>query len=157
MEPGFLYILNNAAFPGLLKIGGTARTPEERVRELCTTGVPSRFALIHSERVTDWRAAEKAVHQALASHRYAADREFFLIGARDAIAAVCRAASPYQRGDSAPRRKRASLRCTKCEGSGLCSRCRGSRLVGGEKCPACKFTGICPVCDGTCQLPSQFR
>ena len=31
---GHIYILINASMPGLLKIGMTARTPDERAREL---------------------------------------------------------------------------------------------------------------------------
>ena len=85
---GFIYILNNAAFPGLLKIGGTERSPIERARELSTTGIPSRFAVVHSEEVSDWAAVEKAVHDALKGRRYTADREFFEISVQEAIQVV---------------------------------------------------------------------
>jgi T5orf172 domain len=40
---GYLYMISNKAMPGLLKIGYTTRSIEERISELHSTGVPSRF------------------------------------------------------------------------------------------------------------------
>jgi hypothetical protein len=143
MSVGYLYILNNAVYHGLLKIGGTARAPIDRARELSTTGVPSRFALVHSEQVRDWVQAEKAVHQALASHRFSGDREFFEIGVREAILAVSKVAESYRIGK--PSRFSS---CVDCGGSGVCSACRGNRVIRDKDCSKCNITGICPTCDG---------
>lgn len=52
MAAGHVYILINANMPGLLKIGMTERTPEERARELSAgTGVSSPFIVHCIERV----------------------------------------------------------------------------------------------------------
>jgi len=40
---GFVYVLSNTSMPGLLKVGYTTRSIEERINELCSTGVPTRF------------------------------------------------------------------------------------------------------------------
>ncbi|MBL4747578.1 MAG: GIY-YIG nuclease family protein [Magnetovibrio sp.] len=43
---GFVYIMSNPSMPGLLKIGCTTRTPEERANELHqATGVPGKFTV----------------------------------------------------------------------------------------------------------------
>lgn len=42
------YVATNAAFLHLVKVGYTERDPAERMRELSTTGVPSRFELAYA-------------------------------------------------------------------------------------------------------------
>jgi hypothetical protein len=67
---GHVYILLNASIPGLLKIGMTARAPEERARELSQgTGVPAPFSVAYSEEVPDCQAAEALIHARLAPFR----------------------------------------------------------------------------------------
>ncbi len=74
---GYLYVMTNASIRGL-KVGGTRRTPEERARELSTpTGIPTPYAVVYYERVSDWRAAEAAAHLQLAQFRITDRREFF--------------------------------------------------------------------------------
>ena len=87
-SPGFVYILINSALPGLLKLGITARDPEERARELQGTGLPTPFAVAHQLYVQDCERVERAVHSLLAEHRVADNREFFSISVDDAIAAI---------------------------------------------------------------------
>ncbi len=95
MAEGYVYVLNNAAHSGLLKIGGTARTVEDRVRELSTTGVPSRFAIVYSARVSDWEEAESEIFAALADRRYEPQREFFEMSVQEAITIVSGIASKH--------------------------------------------------------------
>src|SRR5581483_11866894 len=46
MDNGYVYVLSNATMPGLLKIGKTTRSSDERARELSrSTSVPSRFVV----------------------------------------------------------------------------------------------------------------
>lgn len=48
--PGYVYVLQNPAFPHLLKIGFTTRTPEERAEELSRhSGVPTPYRVVFSE------------------------------------------------------------------------------------------------------------
>ncbi|MEW5837381.1 MAG: GIY-YIG nuclease family protein [Pseudomonadota bacterium] len=74
---GYIYILSNPSIPGLLKIGHTMDMPEQRLRQLNTTGVPMPFVLEACFLVTKPSALENAVHSALASYRPTDSREFF--------------------------------------------------------------------------------
>lgn len=83
---GYVYILENPAMPGLIKIGCTTKSPEERANELYTTGVPMAFELegryISCE---NHEAIEGAMHSRLAKHRVNDNREFFEYPANDAF------------------------------------------------------------------------
>ena len=58
--PGHVYVLQNPAFPHLLKIGFTTRTPEERAEELSRhSGVPTPYRVVFSEFFEDCYAAEQ--------------------------------------------------------------------------------------------------
>jgi hypothetical protein len=86
MTAGHVYILLNSTMPGLLKIGMTSRTPEERARELSqVTGVPVPYSVAYSEEVIDCEAAERLIHSRLADYQVNRDREFFHLPLRDAI------------------------------------------------------------------------
>jgi hypothetical protein len=94
---GHVYILINARMPGLLKIGQTTRTPEERAQELsCGTAVPTPFAVAWSVPVSDCEAAERAVHARLAPYRDAPGREFFAAPLPVAIAVLTEVATAYR-------------------------------------------------------------
>ena len=87
----FIYILSNVSMPGLLKIGYTTRTVQQRVQELNgATGVPTPFVIEAYFRSEAPEIHERRVHRALASHR--AGKEFFRInveGAKAKVAEVC--------------------------------------------------------------------
>lgn len=75
-----VYILTNAAMPGLVKIGKTKRDdPSVRMAELYTTGVPVPFVCVKAIRVEDAGSAEKALHTAFEPYRINSKREFFEI------------------------------------------------------------------------------
>jgi hypothetical protein len=89
---GWIYILSNRSMRGLLKIGYTRRTVEERVKQLSNhTGVPSRFVCVYYCRVRSPEAVERAVHRLLAY--YEADKEFFEVEFERAVLSVRQAAS----------------------------------------------------------------
>ncbi len=93
MAKGFVYILRNAAMPGLLKIGFSVKVPTERAAELFTTGVPEPFELIYYCLVENAGKLESQLHQSLSGHRYRGDREFFNVELQFAvrsIAALCK-------------------------------------------------------------------
>lgn len=75
---GWVYVLTNPAFPGLVKIGHTARHPATRAAELSNaTGVPARFAVAWAHQVKDHAALEELTHRRLDACRTNAAREFF--------------------------------------------------------------------------------
>jgi S-DNA-T family DNA segregation ATPase FtsK/SpoIIIE len=84
-----IYILSNPAMPGIVKIGRTSRSAAERVAELSShTGVPTGFVLVQEYSVPAGSEAERTVHEHLAAHRLAGNREFFRLEAEEAVAAV---------------------------------------------------------------------
>jgi hypothetical protein len=83
-----VYILTNPAMPGLVKIGCTERTIEDRLRELTASpGVPLPFECFLAVEVADPWPLERALHQAFGDSRINGRREFFEI-APDRPAAI---------------------------------------------------------------------
>lgn len=80
-EAGYVYALINPSMAGLVKVGKTTRTPEERAKELsASTGVPIPFMVAFYETFSDCTLAEEYVHAKLESLgcRHSDNREFFL-------------------------------------------------------------------------------
>jgi hypothetical protein len=73
----FVYILTNEAMPGLIKIGLTNSSVEERMLSLDNTSVPLPFECYYAARVSDSRKIERALHVGLGDHRVRNSREFF--------------------------------------------------------------------------------
>src|SRR5262245_9372951 len=77
---GFLYAVKNEAMPGLLKIGFTTRTPEERVAELnSATSTPVPFTVVFYFACREPQKDEALAHLTLSEYRVSPDREFFKI------------------------------------------------------------------------------
>ena len=77
-RPGWVYVLTNPAYTGLVKVGHTDRHPETRAAELsAVTGVPARFIVAYAHQVTDHEALEGIAHGRLAACRTNDKREFF--------------------------------------------------------------------------------
>jgi hypothetical protein len=81
MTDGYLYCLSNPSIPDLLKVGMTERTPEDRVRELFKTGVPTPFKIEFAKQVSDPKQKEKTLHALLSQYtdRVSSKREFFRV------------------------------------------------------------------------------
>lgn len=63
---GYVYLLANSTMPGLIKVGRTARNPQDRVGELSSaTGVAAPFHLIYHVFVRDAPLGERIAHQRL--------------------------------------------------------------------------------------------
>jgi hypothetical protein len=78
IKPGWVYVLTNAAMPGLVKIGLTTRNPTVRASELtAATGVPAPFVIAWCRAVSDCAYVESAVHRMLDDRRVSGKREFF--------------------------------------------------------------------------------
>jgi len=75
---GYVYILTNEAMPGLLKIGSTKRSPEQRRRELSQpTGIPIDFHIAYEIFCSEMATLEDYLHGSLGSSRINNRREFF--------------------------------------------------------------------------------
>lgn len=94
MAKGFVYILRNAAMPGLLKIGYSVKVPTERMEELFTTGVPEPFEVAYYCLVDNADKLEIQVHRDLETKRHKSNREFFRIELDEAIQSIARLCKP---------------------------------------------------------------
>lgn len=74
-----VYILTNEAMPGVVKIGMTSTSVEQRMLALDTSGVPIPFECYYAARVDDMAKVERALHEAFGDHRVRKSREFFRI------------------------------------------------------------------------------
>ncbi len=82
-----VYVLTNAAMPGLVKIGYTTQeNANSRIVQLYTTGVPVPFELEYACKVANAEEVEKALHIAFSPNRINPKREFFKIDPLQAIA-----------------------------------------------------------------------
>jgi hypothetical protein len=82
-----VYVLNNPAMPGLVKIGRTDNSDaNSRIGQLYTTGVPVPFMIEYACKVENPDQVEKALHVAFAPQRINPKREFFQIDPGQAIA-----------------------------------------------------------------------
>lgn len=80
MSEGYIYCLSNEAMPGLVKVGEIhteGRTPDDRIRELHTTGVPLPFTVNFAKKVQNPAQAEARIHAFIADKRINPRREFF--------------------------------------------------------------------------------
>ena len=80
--PNIVYVLTNAAMPGIVKIGMTDRPDvQQRMGDLYTTGVPLPFDCVVAREIEDREAAEieRALHTAFGPNRINPSREFFQV------------------------------------------------------------------------------
>ena len=82
---GFIYIMSNPLHPDVVKIGQSSKDPNERRKELGTTGVLEEFVLEYRALTEDYASLEREIHRHLDSVRVRADREFFKISVPEAI------------------------------------------------------------------------
>ena len=76
----WVYVLSNPTQPGLLKIGYTKLTPDERAKQISNaTGVPLPYEVAWAYRCFNGELLEGEVHHALSKYRVNNQREFFSI------------------------------------------------------------------------------
>lgn len=92
----FIYILSNPSMPGYVKVGRTNTTLEQRLAELHSTGVPTRFELELSLEVKSSVDSERKAHNALSKFRPEKNREFFKIPVKEAIQIVLSALDEFK-------------------------------------------------------------
>jgi hypothetical protein len=79
---GYVYCFANDSMPGLLKIGMTERSPEERLSEANAADTwrpPSPYYIVCSKKVNNPKEKEKKIHAFLKEERVQTNREFFRI------------------------------------------------------------------------------
>lgn len=90
-QRGYVYVLANSAMPGLVKVGRTSRSANDRAVELSgVTGLPSPFIVVYEEEFNDCIAAEKFIHAHLSKcgHRISGNREFFNAPVNEVVRSV---------------------------------------------------------------------
>lgn len=100
---GYIYLMMNPSMNGIVKIGLTKRTPEERLNELSkATGVPTPFILVYKEKFNDCVRAEKIIHSLLEERgeRVSSNREFFSTETSEAIKIIQQVKENYDIVDS---------------------------------------------------------
>jgi hypothetical protein len=75
---GYVYHLRNDAMPGLAKLGFSGNV-SNRMKSLCTTGVPMMFDCIYAKKVKNMKQAESFLFIDLAHYRFNPNREFFKV------------------------------------------------------------------------------
>jgi len=83
-----VYILTNEAMPGIIKIGWTDNTVEQRMKELDKTATPLPFTCYFAKRVKEPTFVESKMHQAFDEFRIRDNREFFRMSPEQAKAAL---------------------------------------------------------------------
>lgn len=85
---GYVYVMINPSYEGLVKIGKTTKEPEDRAKELSSaTGVATPFIVAYKRMFNDCHVAEKTIHKILTNKgvRVSNSREFFRLPISDAI------------------------------------------------------------------------
>lgn len=83
-----IYILNNQAMPGYIKIGKTSDLAT-RVKDLSRpSGIPLPFQVFYAAEVDDMHFVEKKLHEAFGRTRVAENREFFTETPERVVAAI---------------------------------------------------------------------
>ena len=72
---GYVYVMSNAAMPGLYKVGCTSRHPNERASDLNNTSVPSPFVVEYCMLIDNYTNIERLVHKELSAYNFG--KEFF--------------------------------------------------------------------------------
>lgn len=94
---GYVYVMSNKAMPGLVKVGFTTGTPDERAAQLNGTHSPHPVVVEYSTHVPDARAVEREAHLRLGKHREG--KEWFRCSRELAINAIKRAAGDLARNE----------------------------------------------------------
>jgi hypothetical protein len=89
IRTGWVYVLVNKSINDQVKIGVTSGHPEDRARELYSSGVPSPFKVATAYLFDDKAyQVERKVHRLLNNYRNNQKREFFYCDAHAAAHAI---------------------------------------------------------------------
>jgi hypothetical protein len=88
-ETGYVYVLVSSEKPGIVKIGMTNRTAEERANELtASTGVSMPYIVAYSVETSNPLQLERKIHAHFSEKRINPNREFFRVSVQEAIQAI---------------------------------------------------------------------
>lgn len=91
MPRGVVYVLSNPDMPGLVKVGYTTGSAQDRARDLFKTGNARPHVVEGSFPAEEAHKAERRAHRALASYRATDTREWFHCEPSVALSAVRKA------------------------------------------------------------------
>jgi hypothetical protein len=97
MSWGYVYVLYNPTMEGIVKIGRTRKSSEERAADISrATGVAMSFLVVYDERVCDCAAVEKRLHERFSHTRVNPKREFFRVPLKEAVKALQEVAAEFR-------------------------------------------------------------
>lgn len=88
MPKGKVYILTNDSMPGIIKIGVTEGSIQDRMKGLDNTSIPTPFRFYFAIESDRYKEIEEHIHDAFDLHRIRNNREFFKIDPERAVAAL---------------------------------------------------------------------
>ena len=92
----YVYVLVNRSMPGMVKIGMTIRTVEERALEISSaTGVPTPWIPVYSFKCFRSGELETEMHSHLQALRVSDSREMFYLHSTDAIEVLKKLGEKY--------------------------------------------------------------
>jgi hypothetical protein len=83
---GWVYVIENHAMPGIVKVGFSTKDPNLRAKELEGSGIPRPFKLVYDALVIEPRSVEQAAHSILDASREG--KEWFRCSRITAIEAI---------------------------------------------------------------------
>ena len=86
--PEIVYVLTNEAMEGMVKIGRTTTSVEQRIRELDSTSVPLPFQCFYAAEVGNSALVEGKLHRIFSDKRIRLNREFYRVDANQVREAI---------------------------------------------------------------------
>jgi hypothetical protein len=83
-----VYVLTNEAMQGMVKVGRTTTSVEQRIKELDNTSLPLPFQCFYAAEVNDSAMVEGRLHRIFSDKRIRSNREFFRIDANQVREAI---------------------------------------------------------------------
>jgi hypothetical protein len=86
--PEIVYVLTNEAMEGMVKIGRTSTSVEQRIKELDNTSLPLPFQCFYAAEVGNSVLVEGKLHRIFSDKRIRTNREFFRVDANQVREAI---------------------------------------------------------------------
>jgi hypothetical protein len=83
-----VYVLTNESMDGMVKIGRTTTSVEQRIRELDNTSLPLPFQCFYAAEVNNSALIEAKLHRIFSDKRIRQNREFFRVDANQVREAI---------------------------------------------------------------------